>query len=458
MLNMRAFARDLAWRMHHQACFIERGYQDIAADLRDIASLDIAELKSAFAARQIEILSAYGYQQPVEQSKPFAYSDGVAIIPIHGLLVNRMSWSYSFATGYNFIRSQMNAALNDDDVKLIVYDVNSSGGLVSGCSELAAEIFASRDVKSSLAVIDARCYSAAYFLASAATRVVCTPTGGVGNIGCAAVHIERSELLEKEGVKVTLLFEGAEKVDGNPYEPLSKRARESIQRELSYHYGLFVEAVARHRGLTEEEIRSTGAKCYVPPEAVEVGLIDGVKTPIEAVDEFWNELTQDSETEVDFIMSEKPNTTTAPVAPPAAAAAAPSFSAEDIQRMVSEGVAQAISADRARSAAIRGCDEAKGREKLADHLALNTAMSADEAKAILSAAPKEAPQQNSGRQQPDNYFFAAMNATENPNVGADPDAGATGPGGAPSDPMATANRLLSNFSRATGRKILQGTA
>jgi ClpP class serine protease len=444
---MHAFARDVGSRLHHRGQFIDKGY-DIAADLRDIAAVNPADMKAAFAVRQTEILAGYGFE-PVEQSKPFAYADGVAIIPIHGMLVNRMSWSYSFATGYNFIRSQMQAAIADDDVKLIVYDVNSSGGLASGCAELAAEMFERE--KPSLAVVDARCYSAAYFLASACDRVVVTPSGGIGSIGCVAMHVDFSEMLKSEGIKVTYIFEGDEKVDGNSTEPLSNRALNSIQRDVSYHANLFIEAVARHRGLSEDEVRATQARCYLPPEALELGLIDAVQTPTEAVADFFNELTSDAETEGDDIMDKAQNTPTiAPVA--AAVPATPTLTAEEVARIAAKAATDAVSADRARSAAIRTSEEAKGRETLADHLALNTDMSVEAATAILKASPKiEAAAPATGRQEPNNYFQNAMNSTQNPNVGADPDPEVVG--GQPT-PEATANRLLTGYVAATGGKVI----
>jgi signal peptide peptidase SppA len=452
-MNMSAFARDIAARLHHRGCLIERGHADVAADLRDMSTANMADVRANFDARKLEILAGYGFG-PVEQSKPFAYADGVAIIPIHGLLINRMSWSYSSATGYNFIRSQMNAALDDDDVKLIVFDINSYGGLASGCSELAKEIYDSRNTKPSLSVVDARCYSAAYFLGCAATRIVVTPSGGVGSIGVVAMHVDFSSMLENEGVKITFIFDGAEKVDGNQYEPLSKRAKDSIQRDVSYHYGLFVEAVARQRGISEDDVRATEARCYLPPEALELGLIDGVETPIEAVAEFFNELTSDSEAEGDDIMDKTQNSGTSANVATMSATAPPALTAEDVARIAAKAATDAVAADRARAAGIRTCEEAKGREQLADHLALNTNMSIDEAKAILSASPKAADAKTVSERQQPSGFAAAMDRTENPNIGADPETGAALPG-APADPVATAGRLLGNYAAATGRKVIQ---
>lgn len=74
---------------------------------------------------------------------------------------------------------------------------------------------------------------------------------------------------------------------------------------------------------------------------------------------------------------------------------------------------EAVKAERARVSGIQTCEEAKGRETLANHLALNTDMSVDAAKAILAAAPKQAAAPSG------NAFREAMNSGSNPNVGAD---------------------------------------
>lgn len=426
-MSMSAFARDIAYRMHHRACLIERGYNNVAAELREIALLDLSGLRAAFETRQLDLLAQYGFD-PVATTKPFAYSNGTAIIPIHGLLVNRMSWGASFATGYDFIRSQSQAAVADPEVKSIIYDVNSSGGLATGCAELGNVIYGARGKKPSLAVVDARCYSAAYWLASACDRVVVTPSGGVGSIGCAAMHVDLSKMLEDEGIKVTYIYEGAEKVDGNSFEPLSTRARESIQRDVSYHYSGFVEAVARNRGLSEDDVRATEARCYLPPEALELGLIDAIATPAEAVAEFSTPQSENAAM-----------TTEAPAV----------LTAEDVARMVTEGVTQGIAAERSRAGAIRSCEEAKGREGLAAHLADNTTLSIDDARAILLASPLSSMELPTTRQEPSG-FAAAMDRSQHPNVGADP-AGEGTIGN--DDPGNIANMLLANYTAVSGRKV-----
>lgn len=74
--------------------------------------------------------------------------------------------------------------------------------------------------------------------------------------------------------------------------------------------------------------------------------------------------------------------------------------------------ADAAAAERTRVAGILGCEEAKGRGKLAQHLALNTGMSVADAKALLLVSPTEAAAAG-------NPFREAMDGSKHPNVGAD---------------------------------------
>ena len=90
---------------------------------------------------------------------------------------------------------------------------------------------------------------------------------------------------------------------------------------------------------------------------------------------------------------------------------------------------------------IQGCDEAKGREGLASHLAFETAMSPGEAKTLLAASPKAAAE---GSDKAENPFTAAM-ANGNPNVGAD---GQLASGGQSAD---RTSALLRDYGAASGR-------
>ena len=453
MLDMSSFARDIIDRLHHTASYFpEEQAARLAADLRSIANIDWSLSKDLWIARKRDLVLSYGYQpEQGTDEKPFAFAAGLAFIPVHGMLLNRFSGSYSFATGYNFIRSQRMAAEADPDVMGIIYDYNTYGGTAAGCGELSKEMFDSRSIKPSLGIIDHSCYSAGYFLGSANDRLIGSPSCGTGSIGCVSMHVDMSEMLKQDGIKITFIKSGDEKTDGNPYEPLSKTAKKTIQSSVDYHASAFFEAVSRNRGIDESDIRSFQARCFDPPGALENGLIDAVETPSEAVSSFLNSLSGG----VPMQTNQGGNGT---------GAAAP-LTAADIAKIVADSVTTAVAAavpgaiaahDKAkteRRAAIMGCDEAKEKQKLAASLADNSTMSPDEAKAILSAAAKEVPEKRGNG----TGFHNAMNSTQNPNVGADGEGngggGGDNGGGGESDEDVAA-RLQQAYVGATGNKVV----
>lgn len=399
---------------NRQPALLAVAYADtLTASIRSIASADDEEEQRVAQTKRDSLVSRFGYSSSSE-NKPFAYADGIAFIPVTGLLINRFSYSWSWVTGYNFIRNQLNAALDDSDVKGIVFDCDSGGGMVAGCFELCEDIYKSRAVKPSVAVVDAASYSACYAIASSASMVVATPSAGLGSVGVVAMHVDFSKALNEMGVKVTFIYSGDHKVDGNPYQPLPASVRADIQKDVDATRKEFVGLVARNRGLDPKVVFDTEAQTYSATDALGLGLIDAIAPPIEAVTAFFIELSG-SETEKEMSMStpaaKKPGAESEAAAPteqPNAAAAAPAQTVD---------VAAERASERDRIRAITTHEAAKDKPALASHLALNTDLSVEEAAKIMSAA---APEKKEAAEPPKKSAFeAAMDASDHPKVGAE---------------------------------------
>lgn len=108
-------------------------------------------------------------------------------------------------------------------------------------------------------------------------------TAGVGSIGVIALHADQSGKDAQEGVRYTAVFAGARKNDRNPHAPPSDEALATLQAEVDRVYGLFVAAVAQHRGLTPERVRATEAGLFFGQDAVAAGLADGLATREDAL-------------------------------------------------------------------------------------------------------------------------------------------------------------------------------
>lgn len=456
MKTINAVAKSAIDRLNMRAVAIAPAYAQVAErDLQTLATADQDAEKAASLAGRAELFAAFGIPGfNAQQQKPFAFADGVAIIPVTGMLLNRFGSSWgNYATGYNFIRSQMNAALADEDVKMIVFDVNSYGGEVSGCFELSDDIYAARGDKPLLAVVDANCYSAAYAVASAADKIIVTPSGGAGSIGVVAMHTSYQGYLEKEGIKITMIYSGDHKVDGNPYNDLPADVKANMQADVDASRMKFAELVARNRGLDVQAVIDTQAQTYRAEDAMKQGLIDMISPPSRAIASYTNELSDDSSESF---------TTENRMSGNAAAPGAESQSAQNVD--TAKLAADARQAERARITAIKALPEAQGRAGLADHLALSTELSVEQAAGILGAAPKDGaaaaqaePAANvatgaaAAAAQTAAVFEAAMEAGGNPKVGdvaAPADAAA-----AAGKRSAAAESILRAHAAATGRKI-----
>lgn len=447
-------------RLHLKEVFVAREYAEIIADhIRTFSTTkpEDGEIISRTSLDALGQVYGLGPGSSASFKKPFLFIDGFAIIPVHGLLLNRFPGYWGFVTGYNYIRAMMNAALADDEVQMIVLDVNTPGGEAAGCPELGNEIFAARATKPIVAMIDSDAYSAGCWIATSAGRVILTPSGGTGSVGVVSMHVSLKDYYEKEGVKVTLMFAGEHKVDGNPFEDLPDDVRKEKERVLQKIYDTFVAAVARNRGLDEQVVRDTEARIFRADEALRLGFVDAIQSPAEAISSRFGETeaeddddddpeTDDDDEEVS--MAKLTDTTETDKGPDEAAIRT-----------------DAANAAKTRIKAITTHAEAAGRTELAEHLAFDTELSAEQAGAILAKAPKAVvavvapvvetkPAKTAVEPEP-NRFAKAMDADEHPDMtNPEPKPGAD----AGNEEGKRGGRLVAAYNKATGTKPIEKAA
>lgn len=208
-------------------------------------------------------------------------SDGIAVIQIAGDIVPKASAlaeRYLGLVSLERVQAQFQQAMGDPKVTGILFDVDSPGGLASGVADLADEIRAGRGKKPMVALANDMAASAAYWLASAADRVVLTRSADVGSIGTIAVHVDESGLLERMGVKLTAVKAGEKKDQWAWWKPLSEEARADLQAMVDATNAVFVDGVATSRGLTASAVKGFEAGIFRGADAITAGLADAVTT------------------------------------------------------------------------------------------------------------------------------------------------------------------------------------
>ena len=133
------------------------------------------------------------------------------------------------------------------------------------------------------AIVNFSAYSAAYFIASACSKVIVSQTSGVGSIGVIMEHMEASKWEENIGLKFTTIFRGDNKNNGSPHEPLSEQAQAMFQGMIDQMYEVFTSSVAEYRGMAQQAVIDTQAALYTGADAVAAGLADEVSDPQSAI-------------------------------------------------------------------------------------------------------------------------------------------------------------------------------
>lgn len=218
------------------------------------------------------------------EQKPYQVVDGVAVVPLVGVLAKRASLFMDVSGGVSTARvgAMLNQAAADAAVKAIVLEIDSPGGQVDGVMQLAGKIRAVRAAgKPVVAWVNGTAMSGGIWLASAAERIyIADATTGTGSIGVVATHVDASRANEAAGRKVTEITAGKYKRVVSTHEPLSAEGRQTLQDQVDALYEIFVNEVAAGRGAPVDKVLADMAdgRIFIGRQAIDVGLVDGVAT------------------------------------------------------------------------------------------------------------------------------------------------------------------------------------
>jgi ClpP class serine protease len=240
-----------------------------------------------YAAVAARVVAAEGDRAPARDRKK-----NIVVLNLIGPIVPRVAgideMSGPPAASLERFNAAFDQAAASPDTGAIVLNIDSPGGVIDMVPETAAKIRSARNAsRPIIAVANPGVASAAYWIASAGDELVVTDSGEVGGVGVWSMHQDISEALAADGVRMTLISEGARKVEGNPFEPLGAEARKHLQDTTRYYYDMFVADVARHRGVDEKVVRADpesgephfgGGRTYPAHMAVKLGMADKVES------------------------------------------------------------------------------------------------------------------------------------------------------------------------------------
>lgn len=220
---------------------------------------------------------------------------GTVRIDIKGALMKYKSfWEFFGSSAYESIKLEINKFINDTSIDNIILHIDSPGGLVNGCGELAEFIYQARSKKNIVSYISGQGCSAAYYLASATNKIYAQESATVGSIGCIASYLVDKDENTKQ---IDIVSSNSEDklVDIETDAGIAK-----IQASIDKQAEIFRKNVARYREtLNLDAIKQTKGGTFIGEQALEMKLVDEISDLETILKEF--EMSENQTTKVETV-------------------------------------------------------------------------------------------------------------------------------------------------------------
>ena len=165
----------------------------------------------------------------------------------------------------------------DPLVKAIVLRIDSPGGGVAASQEIynAVKRVRNDNQKTIVASMGTVAASGGYYIAVASDRILVNPGTLTGSIGVIMQLANFEDLMEKIGIRNTVIKSGQYKDVGSPFRTMTDEERQYLQSVMDDAHRQFIEAVADGRSLdiADVEVLADG-RIFTGQQAKDVLLVD----------------------------------------------------------------------------------------------------------------------------------------------------------------------------------------
>ncbi len=178
--------------------------------------------------------------------------------------------------GADTIAKAIDDAINDTDVRAILFRISSGGGSAVASETIGRQIRRAVAMKKPVVVsMGDVAASGGYWIAMDATRIVADPGTLTGSIGVLAGKPVLDDLWQKLGVKWGVVGEGANASMWSMNEDYGPRGRERLDSFLDQTYAAFTAGVARGRGMSVDDVHAIAeGRVWTGLQAKDLGLVD----------------------------------------------------------------------------------------------------------------------------------------------------------------------------------------
>lgn len=177
----------------------------------------------------------------------------------------------------------------NDDVKAVVFRVNSPGGSAYISEQIWRQVVALRQVKPVVVSMGDVAASGGYYISCAANKIIAEPNTLTGSIGIFGMFPNASGLFKKLALTADIVKTNNFADLGDLTRPMTDSEKALIQGYVERGYQTFLSRCAEGRGMTTEAVNAIGqGRVWTGEQAKERGLVDelgGIERAISAAAE-----------------------------------------------------------------------------------------------------------------------------------------------------------------------------
>jgi len=210
-------------------------------------------------------------------------TDKILLLDISGVLSGRerkRGFLFPGTTIIEDITASLVIAARDENIRGIVLRIDSPGGTITASDIIHHEI---RRIKTERAPVVVACLmdiatSGAYYVATAADRIIAHPTTITGSIGVMAVKFNVEALLTHIGVENETVRSAEMKDLWSPFRHATDAERNIMQHCIDEYHQRFITTINNGRPrLTREDVTALAdGRIFTARDALDAGLIDHI--------------------------------------------------------------------------------------------------------------------------------------------------------------------------------------
>lgn len=215
------------------------------------------------------------------QKKNTSSKHHVAVLYASGAILNGEGYDAVYAR--NFVK-EIKKLKENDQVKAVVFRVNSPGGSANASDEILFELQQLKAKKPLVVSFGDYAASGGYYIAMGADKIFSEQNTITGSIGVFGVLPNVKELASKNGLNAHAVTTNANSNYYSPINGLSDGGRSMMTRSVEQTYKRFVHHVTQNRKKSFQQIDEVGGgRVWTGTRAKMIGLVDEIGSLSDAV-------------------------------------------------------------------------------------------------------------------------------------------------------------------------------